>query len=75
MRLRVSVTSTQQESINGLKQASRTLHANLGFDQCKADVCVFRLIEDGHVAITAVVHVDDIFAVGREDIYNRCVWI
>ena len=27
-----------------------------------ADVCVFRLIEDGRVAITAVVQVDDIFA-------------
>ena len=28
-----------------------------------ADVCVFRLIENGRVAITAVVHVDDILAV------------
>ena len=33
------------------------------------DVCVFRLIEDGRVAITAVVHVDDIFAVGQK---GRC---
>ena len=55
-----------------LKQASRTWHAplttclkRLGFEQCMADVCVFRLIENGRVAITAVVHVDDIFAVGQ----------
>ena len=27
-----------------------------------ADACVFRLIEDGRVVITAVVYVDDIFA-------------
>ena len=33
------------------------------------DVCVFRLIEDERVAITAVVHVDDIFAVGQK---KRC---
>ena len=48
-----------------LKQASRMWHAHLitclkslGFEQCEADVCVFRLIEDRRVAITAVVHVD-----------------
>ena len=62
----------------GLKQASRTWHAHLttclerlGFEQCMTDVCVFRLIEDGHVAITAVVHVDDIFAVGQKERCNR----
>ena len=32
------------------------------------DVYVFRLIEDGRVAITGVVHVDDIFAVGQKEI-------
>ena len=60
------------KSLSGLKQASRTWHAHpttclkrLGFEQCMTDVCVFRLIEDGRVAITAVVHVDDIFAVGQ----------
>ena len=38
------------------------------------DVCVFRLIEDGRVAITAVVHVDDIFAVGQKEMCDRlCV--
>ena len=35
------------------------------------DVCVFRLIEDGRVAITAVVHVDDIFAVGQKEWCDR----
>ena len=30
--------------------------------QCLADACVFRLIEEGRVAIIAIVHVDDIFA-------------
>ena len=60
------------KSLHGLKQASRTWHAHLttclkrqGFEQCMTEVCVFRLIENGHVAITAVVHVDDIFAVDR----------
>ena len=40
-----------------------------------AYVCVFRLIEDGRVAITtAVVHVDDIFAVGQKERCDRlCV--
>ena len=38
-------------------------------------MCGFRLIEEGRVAITtAVVHVDDIFAVGRKDRCDRfCV--
>ena len=64
------------KSLYGLKQASRTWHAHLttclkiqGFEQCMADVCVFRLIKNGRVAITAVVHVDDIFAVGKKE---RC---
>ena len=35
------------------------------------DMCVFRLIEDGLVVITAVVHVDDIFIVGLKDSYDR----
>ena len=65
----------------GLKQASRTWHDHLttclkrlGFEQCMTDICVFRLIEDGRVAITAVVHVDDMFAVGqKERCYRLCV--
>ena len=61
------------KSVYGLKQASRTWHAHLamcleklGFEQCMSDVCVFRLIENGHVSIT-VVHVDDTFAVGLKN--------
>ena len=57
-----------------MKQESRTWYAllairlkNLGFEQCKAGVIGFRVIEDKRVAITAVVHVDKIFAVGRND--------
>ena len=63
-------------SLYGLKQASRTWHRHLvirlkslGFEQCLADHCVFRLLEAGSVSIIAVVHVDDIFAVGRKE---RC---
>ena len=66
------------KSLYGLKQASRTWHAHLttclkrlGFEQCMTDVCVFSLIEDGRVAITAVVHVDDIFAVGQKERCDR----
>ena len=63
-------------SLYGLKQASRSWHAHLttclntlGFQQCLADACVFRLVEEGRIAIIAVVHVDDIFAVGLK---SRC---
>lgn len=62
----------------GLKQASCMWHAhfitclkNLVFEQCQADVRVFHLIEDAYVAITAVVQVEDIFAVGRKDKSDR----
>ena len=64
------------KSLYGLKQASRSWHAHLttclntlGFQQCLADACVFCLVEEGRVAIIAVVHVDDIFAVGLK---SRC---
>lgn len=63
-------------SIYGLRQASRQWYAMLkkcllalGFEQCLADSCVFRLIEGGKVVMLLVVHVDDIFAVGEKD---RC---
>ena len=63
-------------SLYGLRQASRTWHHHLivrmkilGFEQCLADACVLRLIEDGAVSIIAVVHVDDIFAAGLK---SRC---
>ena len=64
------------KSLYRLKQASRSLHAHLttylktlGFQQCLADACVFRLVEEECVAIIAVVHVDDIFAIGLK---SRC---
>ena len=41
----------------------------LGFEQCLADSCVFRLIPRGIVVLILVVHVDDIFAVGKKE---RC---
>ena len=59
----------------GLRQASRQWYAllkkgllALGFVQCLADSCVFRLVEGGEVAMHLVVHVD-IFAVGKKE---RC---
>ena len=62
----------------GLKQASRTWHAHLttcllrlGFEQYLTDLCVIRLIEDGRVTITAVVHVDDNFALVRKELCKR----
>ena len=41
----------------------------LGFEQCLADSCVFRLIRGGIVVLILVVHVDDICAVGKKE---RC---
>ena len=40
-----------------------------GFEQREADACVMRLVEDGGLAVVVVVHVDDIFAIGRK---SRC---
>ena len=63
-------------SLYGLKQASRTWHnhlvrgmRSLGFEQCAADACVMRLVEDGVVSMVVVVNVDDIFSIGRK---RRC---
>ena len=63
-------------SLYGLKQASRSWHnhllshmKSLGFELSLADACVLRLVESGTVSIVTVVHVDDIFAVGRK---TRC---
>ena len=65
-----------RRSLYGLKQASRTRHYHLvrgmkaiGFEQCRADTCVILLVEDGAVSVVVVVHVDDIFAIGRK---TRC---
>ncbi|CAM9450595.1 unnamed protein product [Pylaiella littoralis] len=41
---------------------------SLGFEQCAADACVMRLVEDGAVSMVVVVHVD-IFSIGRK---TRC---
>ena len=65
------------KSLYGLRQASRQWYAllkkcllALGFVQCLADSCVFRLVEGGKVVIMhLVMHVDDIFAVGKKE---RC---
>lgn len=63
-------------SLYGLRQASRTWHQHLtrgmkclGFESCAADACVMRLVEDGAVTMVVVVHVDDIFSIGRK---SRC---
>ena len=64
------------KSIYILKQASRQWHAHLtrclltlGFLQCLAHACVFRLMEDERVVTTIVVNVNDVFAVGEK---TRC---
>ena len=66
------------KSLYGLKRASRQWHGHLtrcllvlGFLQCLADACVFRLMEEGRVVmiIVLIVHVDGIFAVGER---GRC---
>ena len=68
-------------SLYGLKQASRTWHYHLvramkifGFEQCGADPCVMRLIENGVVTMVVVMYVDDIFSIGakaRSDQFGR----
>lgn len=64
-------------SLYGLKQASRSWHhhlvrgmVGLGFEQCKVDTCMFRMVEDGEVTMLVVVHVDDVFSIGAKE---RCV--
>ena len=61
-----------------MKQTSRSWHSHLvirlkslGFELSLADACVFRLVEAASVSIIAVVHVDDIFAVGRKERCDR----
>ena len=65
-------------SLYGLKQAFRTWHnhlvrgmRSLGFEQSAADACVMRLVEDGVVSMMVVVHVDDIFSIGRKSRRNQ----
>ena len=68
------------KSFYGLKQASRTMACppndvsqktwfRAMYDKMYYVLCVFRFIEDGRVAITAAVYVDDIFTVGQKE---RC---
>ena len=54
-----------------MKQASRSRHTHatsflktLDFEQCLTDARVLQLIEEERVAIIAVVHADDMVAVG-----------
>ena len=63
-------------SLYGLKQASRTWHnhfvrgmRSLSFEKRAADARVMRLVEDGVVSMVVVVHMDDIFSLGRK---SRC---
>ena len=65
------------KSLCGLRQASRQWIAMLkkcllvlGFEQCLADSCVFRLIQGGIVVLIIVVHVDDIFPWGRRGVIS-----
>ena len=51
-----------RRSLYGLNQASQTWHYHLargikalGFEQCEADACVMRLVEDGAVDIACLV--------------------
>ena len=60
-------------SLYGLKEASRSWHnhllshmKSLGFERSLADAGVLRLVESGTVSMVIVVHVGDIFAVGRK---------
>ena len=41
------------------------------FEQCLADSCVSRLIRGGTVVLILVVHVDDIFAVGKKERFDQ----
>ena len=36
----------------------------LGFEQCEAEACVVRLVEEGAVSVVVVVHVDNFYAMG-----------
>ena len=65
-------------SLYGLKQALRSWHnhlllhiKSLDFDQSLAGACVLRSVEFRTVSIVTVVHVDDIFAVGRKARYDQ----
>ena len=77
-RMSGKIARRLKKNLYGLKQTSRQSHAHLtrcllslGFLQCLADACVFRLMEEGRVVMTIVVHVDDILAVGEKARYDQ----
>ena len=43
----------------------------LGFEQSLIDPCVFRLMDGDEVKVLIVVHVDDMFVVGTENVCNK----
>ena len=58
------------KSLYGLKQSGRMFNALLvdkavryGFEECKTDPCVLRLMKDETVILMVAVHVDDLFVV------------
>ena len=58
-------------SLYGLKPASRLMTHHLlrgmrglGFEQCEAEACVVRLVEEGAVSVVVVVHVFNFNAMG-----------
>ena len=61
------------KAIYGLVQAGRCWNnkfcddmAAIGFEQAKADLCVFRKVVDGEAEMVVVVHVDDILAHAKD---------
>ena len=67
-------TAKIERAIYGLKQSARqwghscadTLIAD-GFEQCKADPCIFRKVVDGVVVMIVGVYVDDLLVGGSEE--------
>ena len=72
-------TAKLERAIYGLKQSGRqwghlcadTLIAD-GFEQCKADPCIFRKVVDGEVVMIVGVYVDDLLVGGSEE---DCQWL
>ena len=63
------------KSIYGLVQVGRCWNnkfcndmAAIGFEQVKADPCVFRKVVDGEAEMVVVVHVDDILAYAKDQV-------
>ena len=69
VRLNKSLYRLKQAPGHGMHTHLTSCLKTLGFQQCLADRWVFRLVEEERVAIIAVVHVGDIFAVGLK---SRC---